>query len=113
MKKRLTHPAFLRRYQQVLRPGGAVHLKTDSPDLYQFTKTVIRLFDLTLLADDDNVYARPEVTPELSIQTHYEQLDIAGSNRVHYLRFLLDKPLPATQDAILKALYTPGLPSGQ
>src|SRR5690606_24741543 len=31
MKKRLTHPRFLRLYQQFLKPGGLVHLKTDSP----------------------------------------------------------------------------------
>ena len=32
-KKRLTHPKFLRVYQQCLIPGGSIHLKTDSPDL--------------------------------------------------------------------------------
>ena len=37
-KKRLTHPKFLRLYQQFLVPGGLIHLKTDSPDLYRFTK---------------------------------------------------------------------------
>jgi tRNA (guanine-N7-)-methyltransferase len=40
-KKRLTHPKFLRLYQQILKPGGIIHLKTDSPDLYQYTKLVI------------------------------------------------------------------------
>ena len=37
-KKRLTHPRFLRLYKQVLKEGGPVHLKTDSPQLYDFTK---------------------------------------------------------------------------
>ena len=32
-KKRLTHPKFLRLYQQFLKEGGYIHLKTDSPDL--------------------------------------------------------------------------------
>jgi tRNA (guanine-N7-)-methyltransferase len=36
-KKRLTHPKFLRLYQQVLKEEWIGHLKTDSPDLYQFT----------------------------------------------------------------------------
>jgi tRNA (guanine-N7-)-methyltransferase len=40
-KKRLTHPRFLRLYNHFLKPGGLIHLKTDSPDLYHFTKTVI------------------------------------------------------------------------
>jgi len=37
-KKRLTHPKFLRHYQQILKPGGLIHLKTDSPDLYLLPK---------------------------------------------------------------------------
>jgi len=40
-KKRLTHPRFLRLYQQFLAPGARVHLKTDSPVLYTFTLEVI------------------------------------------------------------------------
>ncbi len=88
-KKRLTHPKFLRLYQTILNPGGFIHLKTDSPDLYQFTKLVINLYGITLLADSDNVYADKDVSPDLMIKTHYEQLDIAGSSRVHYLKFVL------------------------
>lgn len=38
LKKRLTHPRFLRLYQEILKPGSKIHLKTDSPDLYYFTK---------------------------------------------------------------------------
>jgi len=102
MKKRLTHPRFLRLYQQFLLPGGVVNLKTDSPDLYRFTKTVIELYELELLADDDHVFAKADVRPELQIRTHYEGLDIAGSNRVHYLQFRLDKDLPLEKDEVLK-----------
>src|SRR5690606_38035483 len=40
-KKRLTHPKVLRIYQQILQKGGTINLKTDSPDLYNFTKLVI------------------------------------------------------------------------
>jgi tRNA G46 methylase TrmB len=47
-KKRLTHPKFLRLYQQVLKENGLIHLKTDSPDLYRFTLAVIHLFELEL-----------------------------------------------------------------
>jgi len=42
-KRRLTHPKFLRLYQQILAPGGSVNLKTDSPVLFNFTKQVIDL----------------------------------------------------------------------
>lgn len=102
-KKRLTHPKFLRLYQQFLVPGGKIHLKTDSPDLYNFTKTVIALYQCELHVDCDNVYAGGSVSPELAIKTHYESLDIAGSNRVHYLSFSLPSSIPGKeQDELLK-----------
>ncbi len=88
-KKRLTHPRFLRLYQQILKPGGFIHLKTDSPDLYLFTKKVAELYNLTIVEDRDNVYGEPFVKEELKIKTHYESLDIAQSKKIHYLKFTL------------------------
>jgi tRNA (guanine-N7-)-methyltransferase len=94
-KKRLTHPKFLRLYQQILRPGGYIHLKTDSPDLYAFTLLVIEMYGLTLHESCSNVYAQETVSKELQIQTYYESLDIAQSRRVHYICFSLPvTPLP-------------------
>jgi len=102
LNKRLTHPRFLRRYQQILQPGGRVHLKTDSPDLFHFTREVIRFYDLELLAENDHVYAQPSVSPELAIKTYYESLDIAGRQRVHYLCFRINRPMSPAKDAALK-----------
>lgn len=96
-KKRLTHPKFLRLYQQVLKPGGKIHLKTDSPYLYQFTKKVIELYNCQLLIDFDDVYGQQELSQELQIKTHYESLDIAQSKRVHYLCFSLPQDLPGKE----------------
>jgi len=101
-KKRLTHPKFLRLYQQILKPKALIHLKTDSPQLYSFTKKVINRYGLTLHQDVDNVAAQQEISPELKIKTHYEALDIAGSNRVHYLCFSLPAEIAGKeQDAQL------------
>lgn len=88
-RKRLTHPKFLRLYQQFLVPGGLIHLKTDSPDLYRFTKLVIEMYGCPLHTDMDHVFSQENIPAELKIRTHYESLDIAGSNRVHYLCFSL------------------------
>ena len=88
-KKRLTHPRFLRLYQQILKPGGSIHLKTDSPDLYLFTKRVAQLYGLTIVVDYDNVYGEAFIKEELKIKTHYESLDIAESKKIHYLKFTL------------------------
>lgn len=97
-KKRLTHPQFLRRYKQILRPGGYIHLKTDSPDLYRFTKKVIELYGLLPKEDYPDLYSLPERKPEWNIRTHYEGLDIAGSRQVHYLRFSLPDEIDPSLD---------------
>ena len=93
-KKRLTHPRFLRLYQQILAPGSPIHLKTDSPPLYTFTKKVIELYGLNLVEDTDDVYANHPVKDELTIKTHYESLDIAQSKKIHYLQFTIPSVLP-------------------
>jgi len=91
--KRLTHPKFLRLYQQFLAPGGLVHLKTDSPDLYGFTKAVIHFYGCPVHSDTDNLYKSSVLSEELKIKTHYESLDIAGSKQVYYLCFSLPENL--------------------
>jgi tRNA (guanine-N7-)-methyltransferase len=102
-KKRLTHPRFLRLYQQLLQPDGKIHLKTDSPVLYNFTKKVIELYGLQVHASADDLYKQEQISDELKIKTHYEGLDIAQSNRIHYIQFSLPAlPLPLEPDALLK-----------
>jgi tRNA (guanine-N7-)-methyltransferase len=103
-KKRLTHPRFLRLYQQFLKPAGVIHLKTDSPDLYQFTKKVIELYNLTIVEDCSDVYKQPEVKEELKIKTHYESLDIAQSNTIHYLKFTLPASIKNIDDQLQEQL---------
>jgi tRNA (guanine-N7-)-methyltransferase len=93
-KKRLTHPKFLRLYKQILSPDGIIHLKTDSPALYRFTKHVIEMYNCNLVEDIDDVYNTDGINEELKIKTYYESLDIAASNRIHYLKFSLPESLP-------------------
>ena len=102
-KKRLTHPAFLRLYQQVLMPGGFVHLKTDSPALYRFTKQVIELYNLPLVEMYNNVNAQSN-SEVLKIRTHYEALDIAQSNTIFYLKFALPNEIPDKDDELQQIL---------
>ena len=102
-KKRLTHPRFLRLYKQLLKPDGCIHLKTDSPDLYRFTKRVIDLYELPLIEDLDN--ARKQTDREdLRIKTYYESLDIAGSKRIFYLKFGLPDTIIDMDDQLQEIL---------
>ena len=116
-KKRLTHPKFLRLYQQFLKQGndvsnnttGIVHLKTDSPNLFLFTKTVVELYGLTLIIATDNLYSTEFMQSDkwddrYAIKTYYEGLNIASSNRIHYIQFKLDKELPIELDEKLKEI---------
>jgi tRNA (guanine-N7-)-methyltransferase len=103
-KNRLTHPRFLRLYQQVLKPGGNIHLKTDSPALYLFTKRVAELFELILVEDTDDVFAQDSIKEELKIKTHYESLDIAQSNKIFYLKFQLPELIKDMDDTLQEEL---------
>ena len=103
-KKRLTNPKFLELYQHFLVPNGTIHLKTDSPVLYNFTKLVLELHHLKAEVDLDNIHQTEHNIPELDIKTHYEGLDIAQSNRIHYLRFRLPKIKLENKDDILLEL---------
>lgn len=110
-RKRLTHPRFLRLYHTILKPGGYIHLKTDSPDLYLFTKKVAELYDLVIVEDWDDVYSNPEIRKELTIKTHYESLDIANSKKIHYLKFILPaeiKDIDEQLQQLIKDAANPG-----
>ncbi len=101
-KKRLTHPKFLRLYQQFLKKEGIVHLKTDSPLLYNFTLKVIEMYSLDLIYKTDHLYAEQNINPRCLIKTYYEGLDIAQSNKIHYIQFNIGKDLPLELDEALK-----------
>lgn len=88
-KKRLTHPRFLRLYQKILKQNGLIHLKTDSPVLYDFTLLVCELYQLSVVEKTVNVFEEEDVKQDLKIKTHYESLDIANSKKIHYVCFRL------------------------
>lgn len=88
-KNRLTHPRFLSLYQKVLKPGARIHLKTDSPELYEFTRETIAEYHCQLHEDVADIYAKGRATGPLAIQTHYEGLHLADGRTIYYLSFSL------------------------
>ena len=88
-KKRLTHPRFLRLYQQILKPGGLIQLKTDSEELYKFTLEVIREQGCTLHENISDVYGQGKDTGALAIRTHYENMHLAEGRTIRLLSFSL------------------------
>ena len=105
-KKRLTHPQYLRLYSKILKEGGLIHLKTDSPMLYEFTKTVIRLYSLNTVKDIADIHKDANIALELQIKTYYESLDIAQSKKVFYLCFTLSHEVKKDDEELKTLIKT-------
>lgn len=89
--RRLTSVFFLDIYRNVLKKNGIVHLKTDSPVLYDFTMEVIDADErCKLIYSSEDIYAQPLQYEELEIQTYYEAMNISGSGVSKYIRFTID-----------------------
>ncbi len=85
--RRLTAPRFLESYAQVLKPKGVVHLKTDSPELYEFTLEVLRDNpQYSLLYYDEDIYAKALPMPELALKTYYEHMHLEEGRTIKYIR---------------------------
>ena len=91
-KHRLTHPAFLEKYRQILAPDHWVHLKTDSEFLYGYTLGILEGKGFPIEYAHHDIYNNPEA-PALAkeIQTFYEQKWLAEGKRITYVKFTLNK----------------------
>lgn len=92
--KRLTSTHFLARYRNILADGGLVHVKTDSPFLFTYTRYVVERNHLPLeLCTDDLYGALPGADDEtrriLNIRTYYEQQWLDRGLTIKYLKFRL------------------------
>lgn len=100
--KRLTGTRFLELYRKVFgEKGGIIHLKTDSPFLYTYTRELVRLNNLPLLAATDDLYANEDCDEELrKIRTHYEQQWLDRGLTIKYLCFRLTPDTPLAEPEI-------------
>jgi tRNA (guanine-N7-)-methyltransferase len=88
--RRLTSPYFLNYYKQLLAPGGVIHLKTDSPELYAFTLETLQTYpDAQIEVQNDDIYAAGLPIPELHIKTYYEKMHLSAGKTIKYIRFTL------------------------
>lgn len=107
-KKRLTSGLFLERYRGFLKPGGIVHLKTDSRYLHEFSKAIAGQNGLRILACATDIYGadrgRLQSSPLASVsgqdavralfevQTFYEKQYLSRGLPITYLSFVIDHP---------------------
>lgn len=92
-RKRLTSRLFIERYLKFLKPGGIVHLKTDSSWLFASTLEQIQLHGYEMLEKSWDLYGEmisdlDQDTQEiLSIKTHYEQIFSEKGFDIKYVKF--------------------------
>lgn len=86
-KKRLTYPAFLTRYQEILAPGGLMHLKTDSDSLFAYTLEQLDLLQIVPEVKTHDLYRSSLVDPVLSIKTYYERKYLSIDKSINYVQW--------------------------
>lgn len=86
-KKRLTNPKFLARYNEVLKDGGLMHLKTDNDDFYAYTIDQIENLGLTKIKETTDLYNSDLVDEVLSIKTYYERKYLQHNKNINYVQW--------------------------
>lgn len=87
VRRRVTGPAFLEVYQQVLKKGGKVHLKTDDQAFFDFTLANLSGEGLPVFESVEDLYQSQPGIPEVGIQTKYEQQHLADGRTIKYVCF--------------------------
>lgn len=129
---RLTSPLFLERYRKFLKPGGIIHLKTDSRFLHEYSLAVARENGLNVLAATTDLYGErpspssddvPQATAATlghvrgetgdplrnralyEVQTFYERMFLSQGYKITYLAFTIDHESPYLHPTAFDAAY--------
>lgn len=90
-KHRMTHPDFLERYKKILKPGGVIHLKTDSEFLHGYTLGLLQGSGHEIVTAHHDIYGAPEYEPGTpllrEVRTYYEELFSAKGKTITYIKF--------------------------
>ncbi|SNY94603.1 tRNA (guanosine(46)-N7)-methyltransferase TrmB [Flagellimonas pacifica] len=90
-KHRMTNPVFLKKYQQILKPTGVVHLKTDSEFMHGYTLGLLQGQGNEVLYSNHDVYKNAGSPPEvLEIQTFYENQYLDKGKPITYIQFRIN-----------------------
>ena len=89
-KKRLTSTSFLSEYRKFLKPGGIVHLKTDSNFQFTYTSALVHLNQFEILAETRNLYESDLLNETLQIKTFYEKQWLSRGITIKYIAFRLN-----------------------
>ncbi|GAB3989770.1 hypothetical protein GCM10028807_15390 [Spirosoma daeguense] len=85
-KHRLTHPRFLELYKKVIKANGTLHLKTDSPELFNYSLQQINDGQFVDLQFTTDLYNSHLNAIHIGIKTKYEQLFFDKGFTINYLQ---------------------------
>jgi tRNA (guanine-N7-)-methyltransferase len=88
-KKRLTSPRFIGRYKKIMKPGGIVHLKTDSHVLFEYTSEITRELNLEIIRVIPDIYRLESLADNLDIRTYYENNHLKSGRTIRYISFAI------------------------
>ncbi len=102
VRKRLTSTGFLNLYRKVMKDGGMVKLKTDSPFLWTYTRLLTELNGIVPEVCTDDLYASGLADDILQIRTYYEQQWLSRGLTIKHIAFPLaaEGELQEPQDEI-------------
>lgn len=85
--RRLTSDYFLDKYSSILKKGGLLHVKTDSPILYYHSLDhIASRNDFKLLYHEDHIYNAPFIPEELKLKTYYELEHLGNNKTIKYIQ---------------------------
>lgn len=88
VRKRLTSTRFIQLYRKFLKPGGIVHLKTDSRFQFLYTREMVMANGFQVVEELDDVYGNGSTDSILSIKTFYEKQWLARGITIKYISFI-------------------------
>lgn len=89
VRKRLTSTRFLDLYRRIAADNALIHLKSDSPFLYTYTRHLVKENGLPVITDTDDLYNCGIADDILNIRTFYEQQWLARGLSIKYINFKL------------------------
>ncbi len=85
--RRLTSSWFLSQYKKILPSGAIINLKTDSPELYEFTLEVLETeAEYEIIYQNFDIYKEPLIIPELETKTWYERSHLLDNRLIKFIQ---------------------------
>ena len=85
--RRLTAPSFLKKYYHILKRSGRLYLKTDSPELFNYSKDTLEESSFFVIGvKEEDIYSLEVLPhPALSILTKYEKMHLKEQKKIKYI----------------------------